>query len=151
MSAFSFSGGDKMRAKLAEMAKRLNVAGSVRVGMLEGGTEPDGATPTGLVAAVQEFGAPSRGIPPRPFFRTMIAKNESGWPAYLGDALIHSGYDSGASLKLLGDEMKGQLEDSIREVVGPPLKPATVKAKGFDKLLIDSGNMIDSIGVEVSK
>jgi hypothetical protein len=30
--------------------------------------------------AVQEFGAPSRNIPPRPFFRNMIARKRNEWP-----------------------------------------------------------------------
>ena len=79
----TLTGGGKLEGWLAGMARKLSRADTVRVGFLEGSTYPDG-TPTALVAAVQNFGAPARGIPPRPFFSNMITKYGPGWGDQLG-------------------------------------------------------------------
>ena len=49
----------------------------------------------------------------------------------------------------MGEGIKGQLQQSIRDTNAPPLAPATVSAKGFAKPLIDSSNMINSVDYEV--
>ena len=74
----SISGGNKLEAALKAISAKINRPGTLRVGFLEGATYPDG-TSIPMVAAVNEFGAPSRGIPPRPFFRTMVADKSSTW------------------------------------------------------------------------
>ncbi|WP_144378523.1 hypothetical protein [Mesorhizobium amorphae] len=72
----AFTGGDKLVAKLAEIAQSVSNASSVEIGFLDGATYPDG-TPVPLVAAMNEFG--NENSPPRPFFRGMIqAKARNG-------------------------------------------------------------------------
>ena len=51
----AFTGGDKLQARLADLADRIGRGKAVRVGFLEGSTYPDG-TPLPVVAATQEFG-----------------------------------------------------------------------------------------------
>ena len=51
----ALTGGSKLDARLRAIAGRLGKAGSLRVGFLEGGTYPGGAS-LPLVAATQEFG-----------------------------------------------------------------------------------------------
>jgi hypothetical protein len=42
----------------------------------------------------------------------------------------------------------GQIQQSIRDTNEPPLAPATVRRKGFDKPLIDKAIMINSAASE---
>lgn len=157
------TGGDKLAAKLAEISKNLTKAASVDVGFLENATYPDG-TPVALVAALNEFGSGNKvshkiaralgmaapaAIPPRPFFRNMIADKSPQWPAAVGNLLIANGYDATKTLGQTGAAIKGQLQASIVAYVGPPLKPSTIARKGNDKQLVDTGHMLASVDYTV--
>ncbi|HEX2753725.1 MAG TPA: hypothetical protein VHP34_11595 [Alphaproteobacteria bacterium] len=142
------SGGDKLEAALTEIAKKVTQASSVDIGFLDGATYPDG-TSVPMVAAVQEFGAPARNIPPRPFFRDMIAAKSPEWPEAVGDLLIFNEYDASKTLGQTGAAIKGQLQQSIADFNGVPLSEATSAKKGSSKQLIDTGVMINSVDFEV--
>lgn len=144
----TFRGGQKLDGYLTELAKDLTNASEVRVGLLAGSTYPDG-TSVPLIAAINEFGAPSRGQPPRPFFRNMITAKSGGWGDGVAQALAATDNDARKALEIAGEGIKGQLAQSIVDLVSPPLAPSTIARKGFDKPLIDSGHMLNSIGVEV--
>lgn len=141
-------GGDKLEKALAQMAGKLKRASMLKVGFLAGATYPDG-TSVALVAAVQDAGSASRGIPPRPFFRNMVREKSGEWPKVLGDLLKASDMDGRAALAKLGSGIEGQLKQSIVDTNEPPLKAETVKRKGFSKPLIDTAHMIGSVGSEV--
>lgn len=141
-------GGDKLALALSAMARQLSKPETVRVGFLEGATYPDG-TPVALVAAVNEYGAPSRGIPPRPFFRNMIADKSADWPEALGKTLQATGLDQTKALELMGQGVAAQLRDSIIATDTPPLAQSTIDKKGSSKPLVDSGHMLNSIDYEV--
>ncbi len=136
------SGGDKLQAKLDQIAAGLNKAASVEIGFMEGATYPDD-TSVALVAAFNEFGTAK--APPRPFFRNMIAANSRKWPRNITTALKNNDYDASAALGLIGQEIQEELQDSIRSNTPPPNAPATVAAKGFDRTLIDTGHMLNSV------
>lgn len=137
-------GGDKLEAALAEIAKNVTKAAKVDIGFLENSTYPDG-TSVPMVAAIQEFGAPSRGIPPRPFFRNMIAAKSGEWPEAIANLLRANEYDVAATLGQAGEAVTGQLRQSIIDTNSPPLSQKTVDRKGFDKPLVDTGHMLNSI------
>jgi hypothetical protein len=141
-------GGDKFALALSQIAKQLSRPESVRVGFLEGAHYPDG-TPVGLVAAVNEYGAPSRGIPPRPFFRNMIADKSADWPEALGKTLQATGLDQTKALELMGQGVAAQLRQSIVETDSPPLAQSTIDRKGSSKPLVDTGVMLNSIDYEI--
>lgn len=145
----SVSGGDRLAQRLKEIAVRLGTNPEVKVGFLEGSTYPDG-TSLPMVAAINEFGAPSRGQPPRPFIRNMIAAHRREWPKAAADLLATNDFDARKTLQLVGEGIKAQMQQSITDLLDPPLAPATVRRKGFDKPLINTGHMRNSIGVEVS-
>ena len=142
------AGGDALRRRLSELAKRVGTGGSVKVGFLAGATYPDG-TSVATVAAIQDFGAPRAGIPPRPFFRNMVAAKKDEWPAAIEQNLVATGYDVDATLARVGEGIAGQLRQSIVDTNEPPLKPATVRRKGFDKPLVDTGHLLASVDYEV--
>ena len=102
-----------------------------------------------MIAAIQEFGAPSVGIPPRPFFRNMIAAKQSEWAPALKIQLKANGYNGPQALDILGAAIAGQLRQSVIDTNSPPLKPTTIRRKGFAKPLIDTSVMINSIDHEV--
>lgn len=148
MAAVTFKGGDALMARLKEIADKAGNGGTLRAGFLENATYPDG-TPVALVAAVNEFGRPEQNQPPRSFFRTMIAEKQKGWPRALGALAKSNDYDIDKTLGQMGEGIKGQLQESIRQLDSPPLAPVTVARKGFDKPLVDTGHMMNSVDYEV--
>jgi hypothetical protein len=148
MAAKAFTGGDKLLKRLAELSTKVSKKSTFNVGFLQNATYPDG-TLVALVAAINEFGAPSRNQPPRPFFRSMITAKSPEWGDQLGKVLKSTDYNTDTSMGLMGESIKGELQVSIIEFSGAPLAPATIAAKGFDKQLIDTGHMKDSVDYEI--
>lgn len=173
------SGGATFRAVLTKMAAKLSKPGTVRIGFLEGSTEPDG-TSIPMIAAIQEFGAPRAHIPPRPFFRNMISAKSPEWPAAIATNLKATNYDIPLTLRRLGNGVAGQLRELIIDTYQPPLSPVTVMLRGMKsqdqslvvtrktveqararvaagltnygastKPLIDQGNLLNAVDYEV--
>lgn len=88
-------------------------------------------------------------IPARPFFRTMLDQKASGWGAQAGKALKSADFNAKVALGRMGELIQGQLQGSIRDFTNPALAPSTIRAKGFDKPLIDTGVMLRSVDYEV--
>ena len=126
----TLSGGQNLEKALAKIATNVQTAMQVDVGFLADATYPDG-TPVAMVAAIQEFGAPSRGIPPRPFFRTMIANKSPEWPKAVGDLLVANKYDGKKTLGQVGAAIDAQLKESIIATNEPALSPVTVMLRGM--------------------
>lgn len=141
-------GGAKLEGFLRSLGDKLRRPVTLRVGFLQGATYPDG-TPVAMVAAIQNFGAPRAGIPPRPFFSNMVDDKSGEWSGAMAGLLKQTGYDVEKSFELLGDGIAGQLRQSIVDFSGVPLKPATIARKGFSKELIDTGHMLNSVSFEV--
>lgn len=139
-------GGDKAERYLRDVLQRLGRGGTLKVGVLSGATYPDG-TPVAMAAAANEFG--TRTIPARSFMRRTVAEKSDGWADALAKCMAATDNDPQAALALMGEGIKGQVQQTIRDVSGPPLKPATVKRKGFSKPLVDTGNLLNSIDYEV--
>lgn len=145
---------DRFKVAMAELAKD-KVA---KVGWFESAVYENG-TPVALVAAVHEFGAPSKNIPPRPFFRPTIAREEGAWRdlARRGAKAILNGTTTAQNaLEALGGKAAGDVAKTIASITSPPLKPATINAKrrrradkktvgGLSKPLVDTGLMISSL------
>jgi hypothetical protein len=145
----TISGGDKLEAALRQMAEKISNPATLRVGFLETKLYPDGK-PVAMIALIQEFGAPNAGIPPRPFFRNMIKNKSPQWPEGVKNALIATNYDAEKALDIVGASIAGQLRQSVLDTNSPPLKPATIRRKGFSKPLVDTSLMINSIDHEVN-
>jgi hypothetical protein len=118
-------GGDRIEQKLKDLAAKLTSAKTVRIGFLEGSKYPNG-TPVALVAAIQEYGAPKVNIPPRPFFRTMIAEHQREWPPAMAALLKANGGDAAKTLAQTGEAIAGQLRESIIKTNSPALSPVTL-------------------------
>jgi hypothetical protein len=141
-------GGEKFEAALSEIARMLGASRQLKVGFLSTATYPNG-TPVALIAAIQNFGAPRAGIPPRPFFSDMVKKKSPEWPAAIGKLLVSQKYDAARVMQIMGEAIAGQLRQSIVDTNDPPLAPATIRRKGFDKPLVHTGHMLASVDYEV--
>lgn len=143
MTSKAFSGGEKLEAFLKGLAAKLETGGAVRVGWPgasdpgevegegeKGATYPNG-TPVAAIAAIQEFGAPRVGIPPRPFFRTMIADKSSGWGEAVALNLKATDYDAAKALGRVGQGIAEQLQESIRDLDEPALSPVTLMLRSL--------------------
>lgn len=142
------TGGEKLEKALKLIAAKAKNGGVLSVGFPAGSTYPDG-TSVPLVAAMNEFGHLTRDgsyyVMPRPFFRNMIEKESPHWGSDLGKLLKAADYDALRALAQMGEEIEGELAESITTLESPPLAPSTIAAKGFAKPLIDTGHMLDSI------
>lgn len=190
------TGGDKLRAKLEEIARMAGKADVVNVGFLEGATYPEseGGLPVAAVAVIQEYGgtinvpehmatinrnvnasgdfknggkfvkaekanfqtqhlvpAHTITIPARPFFRRMIAANKADWGTQLGKIIKAADYDAATALGRMGENIKGQLQQSIRDTKDPGNAKSTIAQKGFDDPLVKSGHMLSSVDWEVKE
>lgn len=140
----TISGGEKMEALFEHMARGLNKPLRLQVGFPEGETYPDG-TPVGLVAAINNYGAPARGIPPRPFFTNVIEEGEGRWGDEIAAIAKAADYDAQLTLERFGENVANQIRQSIGGWSTPPNAPSTEARKGFNKPLIHTHLMFDSV------
>ena len=143
-------GGTKWKDRLKSIQRAMADKPELKVGFLENATYPDG-TSVALIAAIQNFGAPRVGIPPRPFFSNVIARDQEKWPEQVARLLKAENYNAERALALMGESIQGEIRESIIQTNSPPLKPATVDRKGFEKPLIDTSHMLNSVDYIVVK
>jgi hypothetical protein len=144
----SVTGGQKAKQALREIGEKLSRGGLVKVGFLNGATEPDwvdrqgrhhaGGQSVAQVAFWNEYGT-TKSLP-RPFFRTMIADGRKHWDADLAN-LLKNDIDPVHALGMMGDVMAGELRASIRYGEWAANAPSTVAMKGFSSPLINTGTM----------
>ena len=89
-------------------------------------------------------------IPARPYFRHMIEAKSAGWGAAMAKNLKATDYDGNATLARMGEGIKGQLQQSIRDFDEVPLARSTIARKGNDKQLIETGHLVNSADFEVT-
>lgn len=141
-------GGENVTKILAEIGDKVSRPAGLRVGFLENATYPDGK-PVAMIGMIQEFGAASIGIPPRPFFRNAVAKYGPEWTPAFGKLLVANGYDVAKTMDQMGHAIAGQIRQSIIDTNEPPLAPSTIARKGHSKPLVDTGHMLNSVDHEV--
>ncbi len=147
----AFTGGEKLRAKLQELADKIG-SNSVSVGFLEGATYPTGQS-VAEVAAHNNYGTTKS--PARPFFSNMVALKSPTWGDSLGKLIKVEGYDIATVMAQMGDGIKGQLQQAIVDFNDPPDSDATLARKqskhGKDATLIETGHMLNSVDYKVEK
>lgn len=129
------------------LKKYSEMNASVRVGVLENATYPDG-TPVAMVAFWNEYG--TKTSPVRAFFRTTVSDQKKNWVLSVQNLMkMHD--DPKKVMGLIGEHMRGQIVQSINTWTDPPNAPYTVAMKGFNKPLVEHGIMMRSISYEVSE
>lgn len=135
----------KVGSLASALKKYSEMNASVRVGVLENATYPDG-TPVAMVAFWNEYG--TKTSPVRAFFRTTVSDQKKNWVLSVQNLMkMHD--DPKKVMGLIGEHMRGQIVQSINTWTDPPNAPYTVRMKGFQKPLVDSGQLMRSISFEV--
>ena len=83
-------------------------------------------------------------VPPRPFFRQMIASNCDKWPDMLSAAFKATKYDAAKTLDTVGIAVRNELKKSIVDFNDPANAPSTIRKKGFNDPLIESSHMLNT-------
>ena len=131
----------------AALSKYKDMNASVRVGVLENATYPDG-TPVAMVAFWNEYG--TRTSPVRAFFRTTVSENKKNWVLSVQNLMkMHN--DPQQVMGLIGVNIQEQLVHSINTWSDPPNAPYTIEKKGFDAPLRDTTRMSKSISIEIGE
>ena len=150
-------GAQQLRVMLDGLSNKV-----ARVGFFPSAKYEDG-TPVAYVAAIQEFGAPSQGIPPRPFMRPTAEAQRGAWQATArqGAQAVAKGNSTGLQvLDVLGQLAAGDVRKAISRVASPPLKQATIDARlrkradqttlgKLNKPLVDTGTLLNAVTSEV--
>ena len=97
------------------------------------------------VAAQNEFGTSD--IPARPFMRQSWKNNDKAIKQVVKNviAAVEQGQNISGLLNQVGVYGVGLVQDEIREGNFVPNAPATIKMKGSDRPLIDTGHMRQSV------
>lgn len=147
----------EINAKALEaLERRIGQAYTVKVGVLSNAGNHDHISMVEL-AAVHEFGSPQNHIPERSFIRATFNEKRSELERFVGAIVKRMFADKNMTpliaLNILGAWMAAQIQNKITQGphIPPPLKPATVAAKGSSRPLVDTGRLVQSITHEVVK
>lgn len=137
-------------ARLVDRMRDMNKQ-KVLIGVPEGVSHSDGIN-MGALAAIHEFGAPSRGIPERPFLQPSMDKNLDKYKALMareakGVVLKRSTLHQ--ALAKVGMLAAADVQAYMVSGAFKPLAASTIKAKGSSKPLIDSGQLRQAITYKV--
>ncbi len=131
---------EAVTAKILDLAKKARA--SVDIGFID--------NDQAQIAYWNEFGHKGRfPAPPRPFFRSMVSSKSAEWPAMIAGELKRTKMDGHATMTHMGEHVEGELKESIEKFDSVPLAASTIRRKGFDKQLIDTGAMFDSTSYKV--
>lgn len=113
---------------------------------------PRTGIPYSQVAAINEYGDVDENIPARPFMRETTQKFRNMMIRMLTE------HDYEKHPRLTPDDVddlvqmfKDVLADTIREFKTPPNAPMTIKRKGFNDPLVETGGLQDAIEVDVER
>ena len=120
----------------------------IRAGVLPSAGNGKKGVPIAEYATYNEYG--TKKIPSRPFMATSADENK-GWSTSVKNAVkgIIDGAEVISQMNTVGEKMKTDIKKNIGTYRFKPLKPATVKKKGHDIQLMDSGDLYDAIDFEV--
>lgn len=139
---------DKIKATLERVPEEFE--GMVaQVGFPSGKNYEDG-TSVAYVAAIQEFGAPAVGIPPRPFMQPTVKEEKDKWTKEIaaGAALVALGKTTAFDvLNAVGFQAANDMKAKIATIYTPPLAESTLAARRrrgntSTKPLNDTGTML---------
>ena len=97
-----------------------------------------------------EFG--TKDIPERSFLRSTFNKEYKKVArrfTQIVEGINKKDYSVMRKLKLIGIEQAGQVQQTITDMKSPPNAASTIKKKGFDNPLIETGEMRAKISSEV--
>ena|ERR1043165_9642197 len=130
-----------------------------KVGWVARKQYPDSEMTTAGAAAIAEYGAPSKNIPPRPIMRPTIAKQKNLWAQIARNEgkLILEGKQTGqGAMERIGLQAAGDARETITQIFSPPLSPKTIAARlrryknkktvgNLTKPLVDTKTLLNSL------
>lgn len=142
------SGGwDRLTPEGQKFFKEIDelIAKKVFVGFQAGRAAEEDGTDIATVAAWNELG--TENIPSRPFLRMSVDENEDKINAMCAQQVknLCNGGSAESVLKEVGAFGVSLVQEKIGNGSFAPNAPATIKAKGSDHPLIDSGRMRQSV------
>ena len=145
----------KVKDKLTPEGKRFletmrQIDGmEVRIGFQAGEAEHDGVDMC-EIAAFNELGTES--IPSRPFLRNSVDNHMNEICKALGAwtlGIVEGRMQPHELMSNLGMLMKGLIQEEIVKGKYVPNAPATIRRKGSDRPLVDTGLMRDSVNYQI--
>ena len=145
---------DKGWARMVLGAESLIPQPYVKVGVI--GTPAresvGGGVPVADVATFHEFG--TENAPQRSFIRATVdgnIKKIQDRQNVIMKWVLFEGADTNRELAKLGLELQGMIQQRIKDRIPPPLAESTIKSKGSDVPLIDTGQLWRAVSFEVGK
>lgn len=140
------SGGKALEKMLKELAGM-----EVRVGFQHGMASEKDGTDICDVAAWNELG--TERMPSRPFLRKSVDENKEKIGGFLDETmeLVLDGYPVKQALSDIGIFQKDLIQEKITEGDFEPNRESTIRKKGSDKPLIDTGRMRQSVNYVIKK
>lgn len=137
------------RRYFAELKKLADM--EIRVGFQAGEAEEENGTDIVDIAAYNEYG--SSDTPARPFMKQSFENHEDELQAVCDEAMkmIKKGGTAQQALNKIGVLCKALVQSEIRDGNFVPNAPSTIKKKGSDKPLIDTGTMRQSVQYVIEK
>lgn len=127
----------------------------------------EGGAPVAGVAYVQEFGSPSRGIPPRLGMRNTATEKWQEWAKTaetISRAAAQGKIAPGQVMEAVALAAEGAVRETITKVTSPALKQATIDARkrrlanggagaqaSIGKPLVDTGILLNTLTSETTK
>ena len=87
-------------------------------------------------------------IPARSFVRSTVDARQEEYQAMAvreWNAILDGSKGMQEALALMGLRIQADIQNTVRMMSDPPLKPETVRVKGSDQPLVDFGTMVNSI------
>ena len=123
----------------------------VRVGFQSGEGDYEDGTELVQVAAYNEFGGSDR--PARPFMKQSFENHEPELrqAGQMANNILAAGGSADMALNRIGAVAKGIVQTEIREGGFAPNAPSTIRSKGSDQPLIDTGHMRQSVNYVIKR
>lgn len=124
----------KINAALSRLPKQFK-GQQAKIGWPSGKEYPDG-TSVAYVAAIQNFGVPEKGIPPRPMLKPTVAENQDRWAEvmkHLTRQVANGELDAVDALDGMGRVAAMDLQATIAQINEPALSPVTVLLRKWRK------------------
>lgn len=121
---------------------------AVKIGIQSGDMTADGKKNLAYIASIHEYGDERGIIPERSFIRSAWDENQheiNNFTNNLGGKITDGTVEPKQALDLIGLKVTGMIQEKITDGDFVPNAPATVRAKGSDKPLIDTGRLRASV------
>lgn len=144
----SLIGRQQAEQALKDLSKSLDREQRVLVGVPKGAGEYEDGVNFATIMAVNNFGTADGSIPARPVLQPAV---EEGAPVYrrLAEVMLPKVLSGDMEMRVLLEQMgslaEGHVKQYMTDLRTPPNAESTIRAKGSDNPLIDTGALRQSI------